>query len=110
MSKNKLAPHVDFLDEALEVLRAKTFDAKRYLDDVRWEDMKEVEDREREFKFQKTLVDSYVVWLNEYARMSGVLDKLMELDTSLQKDVRKGSYRSRYMEMLKNNELDDDNE
>lgn len=108
MAKKKdLTPHVEFLHEALTVLRDKTEEAKTYLSEVSWQTIKDVDDKEKEFKFQKTLVDSYVLWLNEYAKMSGILERLEELDVDVQKDVRKGSFRSKYADMIKNGELDD---
>ena len=37
-------------------------EAKSDMQDVRWQDLAEVVDREKEFKFQSTMVDKYVAW------------------------------------------------
>lgn len=107
MGKKSLKPHVEYVDECLELLKKKLGEAKQYLDDVRWEDMVEVEDREKEFKFQAKLVDSYVGWLNEYSSISGMVEKLKEYEgTQNQKETRKGSFRSTYAELIKEGLLD----
>lgn len=103
----KLTPHIDYLDECLFLLREKIGESKQYLSDIRWQDLSETEDREREFKFQATLLDKYTSWLGEYARLSGMTDKLKELEQTDDKDVRKGSYKSAFAEMSKNGDFDE---
>lgn len=106
MSKNKeLKPHVDYLDDCLLILRQKIGEAKEYMDDVRWQDLTEVDQREKEFKFQATMVNNYVSWLNEYAKLTGLTEALSELNKTEEKEVRKGSFKSSYAEMVKNGEI-----
>lgn len=102
----KLTPHIDYLDECLDLLRIKIGESREYLSDVRWQDLTEVDDREKEFKFQASMVDKYTAWLSEYARLSGLTDKLKELEQTDDKDIRKGSYKSAFAEMSKNGEFD----
>lgn len=106
MSKKTLTPHIDYLDECLILLKQKTVEAKSYLQDVRWQDMGETENREKEFKFQATLVDKYVAWLNEYAKLSGVIAAFNDLNQTEDKDIRKGSSKSAFAEMVKDGEFD----
>lgn len=105
-SKKIITPHVDYLDECLAVLKQKTNEAKQYLENVRWQDLETAEEREKEFKFQSSLTSQYVTWLNEYAKLSGITEKLTELLGTQEKDVRKGSYKSVYATMLKDGEFD----
>lgn len=108
MAKQKqLKPHVDYLDECLSLLRQKVGESKEYLNDVRWQDLVSAEDRDKEFKFQANLLDKYVAWLSEYARLSGIIEKLNELEGTDEKETRKGSYRSAFAEMNKNGEFED---
>ena len=100
-SKKELKPHLDYLEECLELLKEKISEAKSYMQDVRWQDLAEVVDREKEFKFQSTMVDKYVAWLNEYAKLSGVIDAFDELTEVEDKDIRKGSYRSAFADKVK---------
>ena len=106
-SKKELKPHIDYLDDCLALLKTKVGEAKEYLTDVRWQDLGGSEEREKEFKFQSTLVNNYVAWLNDYAKLSGLVDALNELNKSEEKEVRKGSFRSPFAEMVKGGELDD---
>lgn len=107
MAKKELKPHLDFLDETIKLLKQKTTEAKQYLDDVRWQDMDATEDREREFKFQATLINSYVNWLNEYAKLSGIIEAFKDLEGKAEeKEVRKGSSRSAFAEMIKSGEFE----
>lgn len=108
MAKSKeLNPHVDYLDECLGLLIEKIGETKRYLADVRWQDLTEIDQREREFKFQATLMDKYVAWINEYARLSGIVEAFQELNGTDEKQVRKGSHRSEYAQMIKNGDFDE---
>lgn len=107
MSKNKeLKPHLDYIEDCLGVLKDKVNQAKQYLRDIPWAEMTVLEDREKEFKFQATLVDKYTHWINEYARLSGVIDAFKELDKTEEKEVRKGSSRSAFAQMIKDGELE----
>ena len=108
MAKQKqLKPHIDYLDDCLALLRQKIGESKEYLDDVRWQDLDSADDRDKEFKFQANLLDKYVAWLSEYARLSGIIEKLNELEGTDEKEIRKGSFRSPFAEMNKNGEFDD---
>lgn len=102
----QLKPHIDYLDDTLTLLKEKTDEAKGYLRDIRWQDLDAAEDREREFKFQATLLNSYVSWLNEYAKLSGVIQAFQDLNGTEEKEVRKGSSRSAFAEMIKEGKID----
>ena len=105
-TKKELKPHIDYLDDCLELLTSKISEAKRYLYDVKWQDLPETEDREKEFKFQATLVDKYVAWLNEYSKLSGMVDALNEMNNTDDKEIRKGSYKSAFAEMIKDGDFE----
>ena len=107
VSKKTLTPHIDYLDDCLELLKDKTSEARDYLQQVRWQDMSETEDREKEFKFQATLINNYVSWLNEYAKLSGITSAFNDLNKVEEKEVRKGSSRSAFAEMVKEGEFDE---
>lgn len=106
MAKNKLDPHVEYLDECLSLLRQKIGENREYLDTVRWQDLQD-ENREREFKFQAELMTKYVSWLNEYARLSGIVEAFQEMTGAEDKEVRKGSFKSSYAEMIKEGKFDE---
>lgn len=106
--KKELKPHLDYLEDCLQLLRQKIGESKEYMHDIRWQDVAEVEGREKEFKFQATLMNNYVSWLNEYARLSGIMDAFKEMEGIDDKEVRKGSSRSAYAEMIKQGEFDDE--
>jgi hypothetical protein len=66
---------------------------------------------EKEFKFQSGLFNNYITWITQYADLSGMVATLKDLtDTGDTKDIRKGSSKSKYAEMVKEGKLDDDNE
>lgn len=107
-TKKTITPHLDYLEDCLTLLKTKTTEAREYLNDVRWQDMGEAENREKEFKFQATLVDKYVVWLNEYAKLSGIIEAFNDMKQVEEKEVRKGSSRSAFAEMVKEGEFNDE--
>ena len=100
-------PHIDYLEDCLQLLKDKTSEAKEYLQQVRWQELDETDNREKEFKFQATLVDKYVAWLNEYAKLSGVTAAFNDMNKVEEKEVRKGSSRSAFAEMVKEGEFDE---
>lgn len=106
MATKQLKPHVDYIDETLDLLRQKIGEMREYLDDVRWQDLTEADDREKEFKFQATLLNQYVSWLTEYTRISGMVEALNEINMTDEKEVRKGSSRSAFAEMIKNGDIE----
>lgn len=109
MAKVKeLKPHIDYVEHCLELLRDKLQDCNDYLNTVKWTDKDNQEDMEKEFKFQSGLLNNYITWISQYADLSGMASSLKEFTkTDDEKDVRKGSSRSAYAEMLKSGDLEE---
>lgn len=107
MSKKTLEPHLDYIEECLGILKIKIEEAKEYLKDTPWKEVPAVDDREKEFKFQATLIDRYVSWQNEYAKLSGIIESFKDLNQVDDKEVRKGSSRSAFAEMIKEGKFDE---
>lgn len=110
MAKIKdLKPHNDYVEHCLELLKDKLEDCNDYLNTVKWTDKENQDDMEKEFKFQSGLLNNYITWISQYADLSGMVSQLKEFTkTDEIKDVRKGSNRSAYADMVKGGELDDE--
>lgn len=108
MAKVKeLKPHIDYVEHCLELLRDKLQDCNDYLNTVKWTDKDNQEEMEKEFKFQSSLLNNYITWISQYADLSGMASSLKEFTkTDDVKEVRKGSSRSAYAEMIKGGDLD----
>ena len=65
MSKQlkKLNPHIDYVEECLELLKDRLDDCNDYLNTVKWSEKETQDDMEKEFKFQAGLFNNYITWL-----------------------------------------------
>jgi hypothetical protein len=112
MAKAKnLTPHIDYVEHCLELLKDRLEDCNDYLNTVKWTEKDNQDDMEKEFKFQSGLFNNYITWITQYADLSGMVSTLKDLtNTGDVKEVRKGSNKSAYADMLKSGELDDKND
>lgn len=112
MSKQlkKLNPHIDYVEECLELLKDRLDDCNDYLNTVKWSEKETQDDMEKEFKFQAGLFNNYITWLSQYTDISGMITALKEFTHTTEdlKEVRKGSNKSAYAAMLKGGELDEE--
>lgn len=110
MAKAKdLKPHIDYIEHCLELLRDKIDECNDYMNSIKWSEKNTQDEMEKEFKFQAGLFNNYITWITQYADLSGMVSTLKELtNTGDTKDVRKGSSKSAYAEMLKEGKLDDE--
>lgn len=103
-----LKPHIDYVEHCLELLRDRLDECNDYMNDVKWSEKVTQDDREKEFKFQAGLFSNYITWISQYADLSGMISTLKELtNTGDTKDVRKGSSKSAYADMVKAGELEE---
>ena len=109
-SKN-IKPHIDYVEHCLDLLKDRLDDCNDYLNTTKWTEKDTQEEMDKEFKFQSGLFNNYITWITQYADLSGMLSTLKELtQTDENKDVRKGSNRSAYAEMMKSGEIDAESE
>jgi hypothetical protein len=107
MAKAKnLTPHIDYVEHCLDLLRDRLDECNDYMATVKWTEKNTEDEREKEFKFQAGLMNNYITWISQYADLSGMVSELKELtNTGDVKEVRKGSNKSAYADMLKAGEL-----
>lgn len=113
MAKTKtLNPHIDYVEHCLELLKDRLEDCNDYLNTVKWTEKETQDEMEKELKFQAGLFNNYITWITQYADLSGMVSTLKELtNTGDTKEIRKGSSKSAYAEMLRAGEFgDEDNE
>ena len=106
--KSKSVPHIKYVEHCLELLKARIDECNDYMNTVRWSNKDNQKEMEDEFKFQSGLLNNYISWLNQYSELSGMIDELKELtNTDEDKELRKGSTKSAYAEMVKRGELEE---
>lgn len=112
MAKAKvLSPHIDYVEHCLDLLRDRLEDCNDYLNSVKWTEKDTQDEREKEFKFQAGLLTNYITWISQYADLSGMVAELKELTkTEESKDIRKGSNKSAYADMVKAGDFEDNKE
>lgn len=74
------AEDTDYVSRKLGILRQQMDKAEEYLRCKPWTDIKESEERAKEFKFQKDLTDSLVDWTEAYINASGIMDVYRQLE------------------------------
>lgn len=79
----------EYVESRLSLLKSQMDKAKEYLDTHPWEDIKDDDKREKEFRFQKSLTDSMMDWTESYVNLCGIMDVYRQLEASKNKNKLK---------------------
>lgn len=82
---------VSYIERKLAILRGQMDKAEAYLSENPWDKITDQDKREREFRFQKGLSDSLMVWSDSYIKMCGIMDVYNQLEAAKnKKNLRSG--------------------
>lgn len=90
MARKARENDVEYIEDKLAILRDQMDKAEKYLRENPWDEIKDPDRREKEFKFQKDLSTTLMSWNESYINQCGIMDVYKKLEEA----NKKGSLRS----------------
>ena len=92
---------LEYIEECLVDLQVQIDNIKTYLDGNSWVDEQDEIKKKKEFSFQTKLFDNYSKWLEDFMRLTGIVDFYNEAQENKKDSLRKGFSKNHLMEKLK---------
>lgn len=91
----------EFVKNSLEELKVQLDNIKVYLETKPWMGVEDENKQQREFKFQTSLFDSQLKYIEKYMELSGIVDFYNESQLNKESKLMKGFSENPMMDILK---------